>query len=129
MEVLTGKREQLIINGSNYPTTDGTCIRDYIHVLDLASAHRLALEKVSSGINDLINLGTGQGYSVYEVASMARTLIGHLPMTFGPSREGDPAILVSDSHRAHVVLGWTPKHSSMENILKSTWRVYASKLK
>ncbi len=120
--------EKLKVFGSDYATRDGTCIRDYIHVEDLASAHVLGLERLmggavsASGATETFNLGTAQGTSVLEVIRAAEEVLGH-PVGYEiyPRRAGDSAVLVADSTRAREVLGWEPKHSSMEHILRTAW--------
>jgi UDP-glucose 4-epimerase len=108
--------------GQNYPTPDGTCIRDYIHVADLADAHIKALEYLrKDGKSDFINLGTGHGYSVLEVIQAAEEVTGNkIKMRMDPPRPGDPARLVADAKKAKQVLGWKPKYD-MAGILRSQW--------
>lgn len=121
LDVALGKREQLVIFGDDYPTPDGTCIRDYIHVLDLASAHILALRALGEG-SRTYNLGTGSGYSIYEILEVARAVTGHpIPAVVGNRRPGDPATLVAQSDTIQQELGWQPTHSSLENIVRTAW--------
>lgn len=112
------------IFGDDYPTPDGTCIRDYIHVSDLADAHILALDALTGGRESMaLNLGTGTGCSVREVVKMAERVTGRaVPFTVAPRRAGDPPVLVADPSLSAKVLGWKPQHSSLENIVGSAWR-------
>ena len=114
----------ITVFGDDYPTPDGTCIRDYVHVVDLASAHVLALDALSAGAETCsLNLGTGQGYSVLEVVRCIARVTGlKLPYEVGPRRPGDPPVLVAASGRAREMLGWTPTHSSLEEIVETAWR-------
>ncbi|SFU51778.1 UDP-glucose 4-epimerase GalE [Alicyclobacillus macrosporangiidus] len=129
MQVALGQREAVTIFGSDYDTPDGTCVRDYIHVMDLASAHRLALERlrrVDAGV-EVYNLGTGSGHSVLEVVRVARSVTGHpIPVAFGPRRAGDPAVLVASPARAQAVLGWRPRYTGMEDMVSTAWRWHKS---
>lgn len=117
-------RSPLIIFGDDYDTPDGTCIRDYIHVEDLASAHLLALERLEAGESlGPINLGTGHGYSVREVIDSCRTVLGRdVPYVMGARREGDPPRLVADPARARTLLGWSPKRSDLPTIVEDALR-------
>jgi UDP-glucose-4-epimerase GalE len=110
--------------GSDYPTPDGTCIRDYIHVSDLADAHVRALDYLAGRDRDLVaNLGTGSGLSVREVIRAVEETIGRaVPVVESPRRDGDPASLVADPSRARAELGWTPRHSSLREIVETAWR-------
>lgn len=123
LQVPNGKREAISIYGTDYDTPDGTCIRDYIHVTDLASAHILAVEYLlRGGESDIFNLGNGVGYSVREVIETARTVTGHpIPAVEVERRAGDPARLVASSEKARRVLGWRPTHDSLEEIISSAW--------
>ena len=121
LQVALGQRDDIKIFGDDYPTPDGTCIRDYIHVLDLADAHIRALEDLDNGSRKY-NLGTGSGYSVKEVVEMCREVTGHpIPAQITPRRPGDPAILVASSETINQELGWVTKHSSLRNIIESAW--------
>lgn len=123
LDAASGRRTSVTVFGTDYDTPDGTCIRDYIHVADLAVAHVLALQALagSSGYN-AYNLGNGRGFSVREVIdSVQRVSKLQVPVQFGQRREGDPSTLVSDSSRAHDVLGWDPKISSVDDIVRSAW--------
>ncbi len=122
-QVALGQREQLTIFGDDYDTPDGTCIRDYVHVMDLASAHALALEALRDGPSLKYNLGTGTGYSIQEVLDAARKVSGKpIPATVGPRRPGDAAQLVADSSTIKEELGWSPKYDSLEAIMETAWR-------
>ena len=127
MEVAKGWREALAIFGNDYPTPDGTCIRDYIHVTDLAAAHGLALNHLFEGNASLCcNLGTGQGYSVREVVSAASEVCGfEIAHRVTGRRAGDPPELVASAKMAKTALGWEPRHSSLTNILLTSWQVYS----
>lgn len=119
-----GQLAQLEIFGNDYSTSDGTCIRDYIHVKDLAQAHILALEKCSMGkCNCAINLGTEAGISVLDIIKcIEKTIKMHVPHCFKPRRKGDPDILVADSSLAHTILGWNPQYSDIETIINTATR-------
>jgi UDP-glucose 4-epimerase len=122
LQVALGKREKVRIYGTDYPTRDGTCIRDYIHVADLASAHLLALDALAEHEALTCNLGNGAGYSVREVISAAREVTGHaIPAEETPRRPGDAAILVADATRARELLGWQPKIPDLKHIMQSAW--------
>ena len=123
LQVPNGKRETISIYGTDYDTPDGTCIRDYIHVTDLAQAHILAVQYLNNGgESDIFNLGNGVGYSVREVIETARKVTGHpIPATETSRRAGDPARLVASSEKAKSVLGWKPVHDSLEEIIASAW--------
>jgi UDP-glucose 4-epimerase len=123
LQVALGQRDQFIIFGDDYPTPDGTCVRDYIHVLDLAQAHILALQALQNGQSRTYNLGNGQGYSILELIEVARKITGHpLPAEVGPRRPGDPAILIASADSIRQELGWQPKHSDLETIVGDAWR-------
>ncbi len=122
LEVAQGKRSAIKIFGTDYPTPDGTCIRDYIHVLDLASAHVMALQALGDGNRLAYNLGSGAGYSVREVIEAARRVTGHpIPVEEVPRRAGDPAVLVASSEKIRRELGWKPAYPELEIILRSAW--------
>ena len=111
--------------GNDYPTPDGTCVRDYVHVTDLARAHLAALHHLKAGAHGALayNLGNDQGFSVYEVLGAVARATGHaVPHHLGPRRPGDPAALVADSRRARRELGWEPQHSSLQDIVATAWR-------
>src|SRR6185503_2850481 len=121
LQVALGQREQVTIHGDDYPTPDGTCVRDYIHVVDLADAHVRALDALERG-SRTCNLGNGQGYSVREVIEVAREVTGHpIPAVAGPRRPGDPAVLVASSECARRELGWAPRFGDLRAIVQSAW--------
>jgi UDP-glucose 4-epimerase len=127
LQVALGQREQVAIFGDDYPTADGTCIRDYIHVDDLGAAHVLALEHLKSGQSLQLNLGSGRGHSVREVIEVCRRMTGHaIPEVLGPRRPGDPAELVADSRHAQRTLKWQPRYSDLETIVSTAWRWHSS---
>jgi UDP-glucose 4-epimerase len=122
LDVALGRREKILIFGDDYDTPDGTCIRDYIHVADLADAHILALGALGNKKRMIYNLGNGSGFSVRQVIEAARRVTGHpIPVELRPRREGDPARLVASSELAKAELGWLPKHPEMDDILASAW--------
>jgi UDP-glucose 4-epimerase len=117
-----GQKPVVEIFGTDYDTPDGTCIRDYLHVDDLAEAHALALERLEPGKGLCLNLGTGRGYSVREVIAVAERVTGcAIPVRVGPRRPGDPAVLVAATQRARQVLGWQPRYTSLEEIIRTAW--------
>lgn len=123
LQVATGARPHVEVFGSDYPTPDGTAVRDYVHVLDLAAAHVLAIEAIEPGMERAYNLGSGAGYSVRQVIDTCRTVTGHdIPEVASSRRPGDPPILVADSAKAHDELGWRPQHQSLAAIVESAWR-------
>jgi UDP-glucose 4-epimerase len=122
LQVALGQRQSIQVFGSDYPTPDGTCIRDYIHVEDLASAHLAALEKLESGKVLEVNLGTGIGNSVLEVINACRKASGHpIPALMCPRRAGDPAELVAQSSLAKQLLGWEPRYRTIDQIVQTAW--------
>jgi len=122
LDVALGRRASISIFGDDYPTPDGTCIRDYIHVLDLADAHILALTALDRTDKMIYNLGNGSGFSVKQVIEAARRVTGHpIPVEIKPRRPGDPARLVASSAQAQTHLGWNPKHPDLDDILASAW--------
>ena len=123
LQVPNGKRAGVSIFGEDYPTTDGTCVRDYIHVTDLAAAHILALDYLQKGgDSEVFNLGNGLGFSVREVIEVARQVTGHeIAAAKADRRPGDPAQLVASSEKARSVLGWKPQYDSLETIVASAW--------
>ena len=122
LQVAMGKRENIKIFGDDYETKDGTCIRDYIHVVDLAQAHILALDAIHSQ-NRIYNLGNGQGYSVKEVIETARKITGHsIPAEVTPRRPGDPATLIAASYKIANELQWKPRYPALEQIIESAWK-------
>ena len=128
LQVPNGKRESVSIYGTDYDTPDGTCIRDYIHVTDLAKAHILAVEYLmKGGESNVFNLGNGVGYSVREVIETARRVTGHpIPAVEIPRRAGDPARLVASGEKAKEILGWKPEITQLEDIIRSAWAWHAS---
>ncbi len=124
LEVAMGQRGGVEIFGKDYPTPDGTCVRDYIHVFDLARAHLHALSLLQGGVQSLTcNLGTGHGFSVLEIVEVAREVTGHpIPVTAVEARVGDPAFLVSGGTRAATELGWSPQRSDLRTIIEDAWR-------
>ena len=123
LQVPNGQRTQVSIFGEDYTTQDGTCVRDYIHVCDLAQAHVLALDYLlAGGENNVFNLGNGVGFSVKEVLETARQVTGHpIPAQAAPRRAGDPAQLVASAERAKSILGWQPKYHRLETIVSTAW--------
>lgn len=123
LQVPNGKREYISIFGDDYDTKDGTCVRDYIHVTDLAQAHILAVKYLQAGNeSDIFNLGNGVGFTVKEVVDCARKVTGHpIPAKITPRRAGDPAQLIASSEKAKEILGWTPEHNSLEEIISTAW--------
>jgi UDP-glucose 4-epimerase len=122
LQVAAGTREALTVYGEDYPTPDGTCIRDYVHVKDLAAAHLLALPAPAPGEHRIYNLGSGSGFSVQEMVDAVRTVTGHpLPVVVGDRRAGDPARLVASSERIHRDLGWVPEHTALTEIVADAW--------
>jgi UDP-glucose-4-epimerase GalE len=117
-----GRRPQLEVFGTDYPTPDGTCVRDYIHVDDLAEAHLRALERLQPGQQMHYNLGIGRGYSVREVIRAVEEVTGkRVPIKEGPRRAGDPAVLVASSDKIHGELGWAPRYTDLHAIVESAW--------
>lgn len=122
LEVALGKREYIQVNGTDYATPDGTCIRDYIHVLDIAEAHVLALAHLDRVAGNAFNVGNTRGYSVMEVLEVARRVTGKpIPTIVAPRRPGDPAVLVASSEKIRRELGWQPRLSSLDSIVKTAW--------
>jgi len=122
LDVALGRRKSIKIFGKDYPTPDGTCIRDYVHVGDLADAHILAFEGLSTRSRLIYNIGNGHGFSVREVVDSVRRVTGHpIPVVEEPRRDGDPAVLVASSRRIMEELGWKPKFSSLDDIVQSAW--------
>lgn len=122
LEVAMGKRQAVQVFGNDYPTRDGTCIRDYVHVLDIADAHLKALESLNDE-SKIFNLGCGAGYSVLEVIEAARKVTGkNIPINFQERRKGEPAVLIASSEKIQHELGWKPKFTSLEEIIESAWK-------
>ncbi|WP_186564727.1 UDP-glucose 4-epimerase GalE [Lawsonibacter celer] len=128
LQVAQGKRDKLSLFGADYPTRDGTCVRDYIHVEDLIDAHFLALEYLKEGNpSAAFNLGNGQGFSNREIIEAARKVTGHpIPVTEEGRRPGDPATLIASSQKAMDVLGWKPRHPDVEDVIASAWKWHAA---
>jgi UDP-glucose 4-epimerase len=127
LRVPLGKRDSAQIYGTDYPTSDGTCIRDYIHIADLVSAHLLALDGLGERDRLIYNLGTGHGYSVREVIETARQVTGHpIPVNELPRRPGDSARLVASSEKIKRELGWQPAHDNLHEIISSAWEWHQS---
>jgi UDP-glucose 4-epimerase len=128
MKAALGRSDAIRVYGTDYPTPDGTAIRDYIHVLDLADAHLAALEltgRMEAGI-EVCNLGSGMGFSVRQVLEVARSVVGRpIPHQYGPRRSGDPAVLIASDRRAAEILGWRPQQGSLERMIGSAWRLLA----
>src|ERR1035438_6067960 len=122
LDVALGRRPSIRIYGEDYPAPDGTCIRDYIHVSDLADAHLLALNALESHDRLIFNLGNGRGFSVREVIEAARRVTGHpIPAVVEPRRPGDPAFLIASSEKAVRELGWKPKYTQLDDIIRTAW--------
>ncbi|MEO3750407.1 UDP-glucose 4-epimerase GalE [Streptomyces sp. B6B3] len=122
LQVAQGRRESISVYGTDYPTPDGTCVRDYIHVDDLAEAHLLALDAATPGEHLICNLGNGNGFSVREVVAAARQVTGHpIPETAADRRAGDPAVLVASADRARQRLGWRPSRTDLATIIADAW--------
>ncbi len=128
LQVPLNQRESIGIYGDDYPTKDGTCIRDYIHVTDLAQAHMLAVEYLIKGNeSNIFNLGNGIGFTVKEVIDTARKVTGHdIPAVITPRRAGDPAQLIASSDKARTVLGWKPEYADLEEIIGSAWKWHST---
>jgi UDP-glucose-4-epimerase GalE len=127
LQVALGHRPHVTIFGDDYPTPDGTCIRDYIHVDDLGTAHVLALERLEPGKGLELNLGTGRGYSVREVIEACRRVTGHpIPAQIGARRAGDPPQLVADAAKAARALSWRPQYNDVEAIIRTAWKWHSS---
>ena len=126
METLVGLQDLFEVYGDDYSTPDGTCIRDYIHVSDLANAHLKAFEYLTREENSIaLNFGTGRGYSVMDVINMTESVSGRkLNYKIGSRRLGDPAELYADASQAKELLGWVPQLSDLESIIQTTWAVY-----
>ncbi|GAA3129437.1 UDP-glucose 4-epimerase GalE [Nonomuraea salmonea] len=128
LKVATGERESVSVFGTDYPTPDGTCVRDYIHVADLARAHLLALESITPGRHEIYNLGSGAGFSVQEVISVCREVTGHeIPAVVGERRPGDPAVLVASSAKIQRELGWKAERPALRDIVADAWGALSRK--
>lgn len=127
LQVALGQRDRLMVYGDDYATPDGTCIRDYVHVMDLALAHVLALEGLGKNASRVYNLGSGSGYSVLEVIETAREVTGHsIPVEFGPRRAGDLPVLVADNAKIKRELGWEPAYDNLPAIIETAWRWHST---
>jgi UDP-glucose 4-epimerase len=122
LDVALGRRRSIRMYGEDYPTPDGTCVRDYVHVSDLAEAHLLALQALDTRDRLIFNLGNGKGFSVREVVESARRITGHaIPTEVHPRRPGDPAVLVASSEKAMRELGWKPRYTQLDDIIRTAW--------
>ena len=122
LQVASGQRAEIAVYGNDWPTADGTCIRDYIHVRDLADAHLLALQHAKAGVHGIYNLGSGAGFSVREVIDCCRRVTGHpIPAREVDRRPGDPAVLIASSARAMRELGWNPSRTTIDEIVSDAW--------
>jgi UDP-glucose 4-epimerase len=128
LQVATGKREEILVFGDDWPTPDGTCIRDYIHVRDLADAHVLALQTAQPGSHRIYNLGNGTGFSVREVIACCERVVGKpIAARDVERRAGDPAVLIASSEKAVAELGWQPKHTGLDEIVADAWEFTQSR--
>ncbi|MFI7698320.1 UDP-glucose 4-epimerase GalE [Nonomuraea sp. NPDC049480] len=128
LKVATGERASVSVFGTDYPTPDGTCVRDYIHVTDLSRAHLLALEAITPGEHKIYNLGSGTGFSVQEVISVCREVTGHeIPAVVGERRPGDPAVLVASSAKIQHELGWKAERPALRDIVSDAWEALSAK--
>lgn len=122
LDVAAGKQKQVSVFGTDYPTPDGTCLRDYVHVLDIAEAHVLALTHLERVAGNAFNVGNSRGHTILEVLGAARRITGRdIPHVLAPRRPGDPAVLVASANKLKRELGWEPKQSALENIIASAW--------
>lgn len=128
LQVPLGKREKIMVYGDDYQTKDGTCVRDYIHVIDLIDAHILAMNKLREGYDsDVFNLGNGSGFTVKEMIEAAKKVTGYeIPVEIAARRSGDPAVLVAASKKARKVLGWSPKFTDVEEVIRSAWNFHST---
>jgi UDP-glucose 4-epimerase len=122
LQTALGQRERILIYGDDYPTPDGTCIRDYVHTADLAAAHRLAIEATTPETAEVFNIGTGTGHSVKEIIATCERVVGHpIPQDLAPRRPGDPPRLVADATKLRTQLGWTPAYTDIEKTIATAW--------
>ena len=122
LDVALGRREKIRIYGDDYPTADGSCVRDYVHVEDLAEAHLLAFDALGKGGQRIYNLGNGSGFTVRQVIDSARRVTGQaIPAEVVPRRPGDPAVLIASSEKIGRELGWKPRHTELDSIVASAW--------
>jgi UDP-glucose 4-epimerase len=128
LQTAAGRRPQLSLYGRDYDTKDGTCVRDYVHVCDLAAAHVLAVKHLErGGESDAVNLGNGVGFSNLEIIEAAGAVVGHqIPVTDAPRRAGDPATLVASSQKAKRLLGWSPRYTDIGSIIETAWKWHMS---
>jgi UDP-glucose 4-epimerase len=127
LDVAAGRRDQLMLYGDDYPTPDGTCVRDYIHVADLATAHLLALDAIKPGSHEIYNLGNGDGYSNKQVIEAVREVTGRpVPVKLSPRRPGDAAATVAASDKARRELGWRPARPNLHDIIADAWSFHQS---
>lgn len=128
LKTALGQREQISVFGEDYRTSDGTCVRDYIHVMDIASAHILGMERLfTDGESDVFNLGNGNGFSVKEVIEQVKAITGKaFRVEMAGRRSGDPAVLIASSQKAQNQLGWVPKYSDLDTIIKTAWEWHRS---
>ena len=127
LQVALGQRESITLFGGDYPTRDGTCVRDYVHIVDLAQAHILALDGIARLGSRKYNLGNGDGFTNLEVVQAARRITGHaIPCTIGARRPGDPAILIASAKKIREELGWQPRYPSIDQIIGSAWEWHQS---
>ncbi len=124
LQAALGQRECIYIYGDDYPTADGTCVRDYVHIVDLCQAHLLALQQLMQGKQNIIcNLGTGTGFSVKQVIEVAKQITGvDIPTRVTEKRAGDPAVLVADANNAIKWLNWQPQYGELDTIIKHAWQ-------
>jgi UDP-glucose 4-epimerase len=123
LEVALGKREKIFVHGDDYDTSDGTCIRDYIHVTDLVRAHIVVMEALQDGDQRFYNLGIGEGKSVWELVEAARQVTGQpIPAEVGPRRPGDPPVLYADPSRIQRELGWEAQYTGVTTMIETAWR-------
>jgi UDP-glucose 4-epimerase len=122
LDAASGAIPHVDVLGTDYPTPDGTCVRDYIHVLDIADSHFRALQEIERVTGEAFNVGNSQGYSIFEVIEAAERVTGRkIPRQLSPRRPGDPAVLVASKEKLKAMLGWEPTHSSLEEIISSAW--------
>lgn len=128
LQTASGKRPHLSLFGRDYDTKDGTCVRDYVHVCDLASAHVLAVKHLANGgESDVVNLGNGVGFTNLEIIEAAGAIVGHpIPIVDAPRRAGDPATLVASSQKAKQLLGWAPRYTDIESIIETAWKWHST---
>ena len=127
LQVALGQRESIAIFGTDYPTPDGTCVRDYVHILDLASAHVAALHALAHHDCLIYNVGSGRGFSVRQVVEASRIVTGHpIPVAESPRRPGDPAVLVASSAKIQRELGWNPRYQDLQKIIATAWEWHRS---